>query len=148
MSPLLNYTTKISSDRTILEIERTLANHGARAFLKEVGEDGFASALAFKVKTPYGDLAFRLPVDIGATLRVLEEQSRAGKLRHYYVNEAQARRVAWRIIKAWIEAQMALLETEMVRMEQIFLPYMVTPSGKTLYEGMVDARFMLKGGEE
>jgi hypothetical protein len=48
---------------------------------------------------------------------------------------------------------MALLETEMVKMEQIFLPYMITGDNKTLFERMVDHKFMLpegsgKGGED
>ena len=39
----------------------------------------------------------------------------------------------------------AILETEMVRMEQIFLPYVVTPNGRTLYDAMVDAKFLTEG---
>ncbi|GAJ03343.1 unnamed protein product, partial [marine sediment metagenome] len=44
-------------------------------------------------------------------------------------------------------AQMAILETEMVKMEQIFLPYVITQSGRTLYEAMVDRHFQLGPGE-
>jgi tRNA nucleotidyltransferase/poly(A) polymerase len=145
--PLLNYTTKISPEKTVGEIEKILVAHGARAFLKEIDDDGFVKALAFKVNTPHGDLGFRLPIDAEATLRVMEKQARAGKLPKYLANEAQARRTAWRIVKDWIEAQMAILETEMVRMEQIFLPYLVTPGGRTLYEGMVESKFLLKEGD-
>lgn len=36
----------------------------------------------------------------------------------------------------------------MVKMEQIFLPYMVTKDDKTLYEAMVDKQFYLTQGEE
>lgn len=55
--------------------------------------------------------------------------------------------MGWRIVKDWVSAQMAILETEMVRMEQVFLPYVMTQSGKTLYETMVDHHFQLPGGE-
>lgn len=42
---------------------------------------------------------------------------------------------------------MALLDTEMVNLEQIFLPYMISKGNKTLYEVMVDNRFLLTQGE-
>ena len=42
--------------------------------------------------------------------------------------------MAWRILKDWVEAQMAILESEMVQMDEIFLPYMVTNEGLTTYE--------------
>jgi hypothetical protein len=103
--------------------------------------------LAFRVNTPHGELGFRLPIDVTATLRVFERQNRVGKMPRQYINEPQARRTGWRIVKVWVVAQMAILETEMVSMEQIFLPYMVMPTGKTLYESMVDSSFLLKEGE-
>jgi len=55
---------------------------------------------------------------------------------------AQAVRVAWRILKDWVAAQMAILETEMVKLEQIFLPYVETPDGRTVYERLAESRFL------
>ena len=55
----------------------------------------------------------------------------------------QANRVAWRIIKDWIDAQMAVLETEMVEMEEIFLPYVLNKQGQTLYEAFKENQLML-----
>jgi len=46
-------------------------------------------------------------------------------------------------IKYWVEAQMALLETQMVKMEQIFLPYAIVKNGKTLFESMRSGNFAL-----
>jgi hypothetical protein len=46
----------------------------------------------------------------------------------------QALRVAWRITKSWIEAQVAFIETMMVTTAQVFLPYAVTNTGQSLYE--------------
>ena len=45
----------------------------------------------------------------------------------------QAYRVAWRNILDWVQAQMALLEIGMAKMEEVFLPYMQqTTSEQTL----------------
>jgi hypothetical protein len=42
--------------------------------------------------------------------------------------------VAWRITKDWVEAQLAIIESQMVTTAQVFLPYAVTSNGQTLYE--------------
>lgn len=145
--PLLNYTTQIEAIKTVGEIQGILAAHGAKSILIDYADDGTVEALAFKVLTPQGDIGIRLPIDPDAVLKVLNQQNKLGKVPKRYVNHSQAVRVAWRIVKDWVEAQMAILETEMVKMEQIFLPYVITPSGRTLYEAMVDQHFQLGPGE-
>ncbi len=45
----------------------------------------------------------------------------------------QAARVAWRIIKDWVEAQIAIIDAGMATVTQVFLPYAQTPEG-TVYE--------------
>ncbi len=141
--PIANYSTSIEASKTIMEIERDLSRHGAREILKNYDEDGLIESLSFIVRTPYGNMPIQLPVNPEAVLRVLEEQGVPRSLQTH----AQAIRVAWRIIKDWIRAQMAILETDMVKMEQIFLPYMITGNDKTLYESMVDNKFYLTEGK-
>ena len=52
----------------------------------------------------------------------------------------QAERTAWRIVKEWVVAQMALIETEMVDMEEVFLPYMLA-GDRTLYDVLSERHF-------
>ena len=146
MSPLLNYTTTISVHHTVARIHAILANHGARAVANEY-TNRQVTAVSFEIDTAQGLLSIRLPADTGATLRVLEKQRAQGQLPRRYVSEEQAARIAWRIIKDWLEAQMAILETEMVKMEQIFLPYIVTRTGQTLFEVMEGRKFLTEGRE-
>ena len=145
--PLLNYTTGIEASKTVAEIQSILSKHGAKSILVDYGEGGTIEACSFKVLTPQGDVAIRLPVDPEAVLKVLTQQGRLGKVPRRYITQTQAVRVAWRILKDWVAAQMAILETEMVKMEQIFLPYVITKNGKTLYEVMVDRHFQLGLGK-
>jgi hypothetical protein len=56
----------------------------------------------------------------------------------------QAERVAWRIVKDWVEAQMAILESEMVQMDEIFLPYMLNNQGHTVFEAYRDKQLLLE----
>ncbi len=145
--PLLNYTTSIEASKTVTEIQSILAKHGAKSILIDYGESGAIEACSFRVLTPQGDVAIRLPVDPEAVLKVLTQQSRLGRVPKRYLTQTQAVRVAWRILRDWTAAQMAILETEMVKMEQIFLPYVITEDGRTLYEAMVDRHFQLGLGK-
>lgn len=59
----------------------------------------------------------------------------------------EAYRVAWRNILDWLEAQVALLDIGMVKIEEIFLPYVLTPSGTTVYEELEGRHFHLPPGD-
>jgi hypothetical protein len=42
---------------------------------------------------------------------------------------------------------MAIVDTNMVQLEQVFLPYVITPDGRTLYERVRDTQFVLPPAE-
>lgn len=138
--PILNYTTSISAQKTAEETGRILAAHGAKVVLTNYDDDGLIESLSFQIATPQGDIGIRLPVDPDAVLKVMSRQGVTRK----YLTRAHAIRVAWRIVKHWVEAQMALVDTEMARTEQVFLPYMMLDSSHTLYDAMEERHFLLK----
>ena len=140
--PIANYTTSVNALKTVGEIQGILVGHGARQILLNYDQSGVIESLSFIADTPYGSIPFRLPADARAVLKVLEN----GGAPPRYCTHEQAVMVAWRILKDWVRAQMALLETEMVRIEQVFLPYMVVDKDRTLYDHMVNHQFMLKEG--
>ncbi len=144
---LFTYTTKIEPQRTINEIQEVLVSHGAKAIMTNYTDDGKVESLSFKIEVDGQPRGVRLPCDPVPVYKVLERQARDRKIPRSFVDEHQALRVAWRIVLYWIEAQMAILETQMVKMEQIFLPYMVMHDGKTLFESMVKTGFKLLGGK-
>jgi hypothetical protein len=77
-------------------------------------------------------------------MKVLNQQVQSGDIPKRFANDRhQALRVAWRIVHYWVKAQMAILETQMVKMEQIFLPYMIRSDGKTLFESMEKGDFKM-----
>ena len=143
LMPIANYSTSISALKSVGEIQGILVGHGATSIMINYSKDKTIESLSFIVETPHGHLPFRLPVDTVAVQRVLEGQ---GVDPRYRTSE-HASRVAWRILKDWVRAQMALLETEMVRIEQVFLPYMMSSDKKTLYETMRDKGFYLQEGK-
>ena len=143
--PLLNYTTKVEAIKTVYEIQGILASHGAKTILINYANDSSIESLSFQVDTPHGMLGIRLPVDPDAAMKVLDKQ----KVPPRYKTKPQAIRIAWRILKDWVEAQMAILETEMVRMEQIFLPYIISSkTGQTVYELLEQRHFLIGEGDK
>lgn len=126
-----NYTTTINANKTIGEIQELLSKHGATAIMTEYS-NGNVTGLSFKIMTPRGEFGIRLPSNTDRVLQVLKNQRKNNN----QVKDTfdQANRVAWRIIKDWIDAQMAILETEMVTVDEVFFPYILNDRGQTLYE--------------
>ena len=135
--PLLNYTTKVNVYTTLGEIQSQLVKHGAKKIMQDYDDNGHISALTFQIDTPAGLRAIRLPANVDAVRKVLAKQK-------VKCDREQAERVAWRIVKDWVEAQMAILESEMVQMDEIFLPYMVNNSGQTLFQAYRNNQLMLE----
>ncbi len=154
MSPIANYTTEVPAIRSVGEIQGILVGHGATSIM--IDYDGLEpSSLAFLIKTTHGELPFRLPANTKQVEKILLEM-RARPLETWHRDydtvmkriKEQAARVAWRILKDWVRAQMAILETEMVKPEQVFLPYLDMGGGKTLYDAMSERGFKQLGKGE
>ena len=124
-------TTRIAPERTVGEIQMILAQHGAKAVLLEF--DGKkVSAVSFQYTVNGRDIPFRLPCRWTFIEQMLKDNGR--RPRYDDTLELWARRVAWRQILRWVQAQLALVETSMVKIQEVFLPYVVTHSGQTIYE--------------
>lgn len=134
--PILNYTTSIDPHKTVGEIQKLLASKGARGILLEYNEHGDPSAVAFQIEVRGQQLRYRLPCRAEKVCDILGREWRAGKVERRYTTMQHANRVAWRIIKDWIEAQLAIVEAGMVDMAEVFMPYQLMASGQTMYEVM------------
>lgn len=135
---ILNYTTKIPIEKTVGEIQALLARARASSIITNLDSVGVMSAIGFRINTKFGVLTYCLPANIDKVEAVLVRNARIPKKLR---NRAQAARVAWRIVKDWLEAQLAFIEAEQVDLEQVFLAYMQRPDGSTVYEAMRDQNF-------
>lgn len=129
---ILNYTTKIDAYKTIGEIQMTLAKNGAKKVMLENDKDGNPIGLAFIIEWNGIENSFSLPCNFKGVLSAMLKAKVANSL----CNDKQAIRVGWRILKDWIEAQMALKQADIASLPEIFLPYIVTKNGQTLFERM------------
>lgn len=139
---LLNYSTTIDVHKTLGEIQGLLARAKARQISIDY-ENGEPSAVAFVIDTPIGLQPFRLPMNGEAIFKTITRQHQRGQVQRRFVNREQSARVGWRIIKDWLSAQIAIVETEMVSIEQVMLPYLVGPNDQTLYDAFLNNQLAL-----
>lgn len=147
--PLMNYTTRIEATRSIGEIQEVLQRAGARRMAVEWDADRRPCALTFgmpaAVRGPQraGPPAlddYRLPVNVPAVHRTLEGQYERGDWpdRRGPPQRDQAERVAWRLLKDWLEAQWAVVSAGLVTADEVLFPYLIdAQTGQTVYEGYV-----------
>ncbi len=134
-------TTKIEPEQTVGEIQKVLGKYGAAAIMTEY-DKGEVTGVCFKINVNGNDIPFRLPCRWQAVHEVLISRRKRATVRSDDIRQAKC--VAWRQILRWIEAQMALAETGMVKMQEVFMPYIqVNLEGKTLYDKLEETKFKL-----
>lgn len=134
--PIKNYTTKVSAVQTVGEIQGILAAHGAKRVMMDYDDDGRVTAVTFALKCRDTLQGFRLEAKVAGVLRVMQSD-------RVKCDEEQAQRIAWRNVKDWISAQVALVETEQATMDELFLPMLLGNDNVTLYEAFSNGLPML-----
>jgi hypothetical protein len=142
-----NYTTEIPAERTITEIQKLLAQNGARGVAIEYDEQGSIKDIFFKIIVDNKELPFRLPAKADKVYSALwGNRQRWERERYEQGWRQQAERIAWRICKTWLEAQITLINLEQAKMEEVFLPYLILPGNKTVFETMRQNNYLLPDG--
>jgi len=148
--PLLNYTTEIPATKSIAEIMTILQMGGATAIMLENGPDRTVSAVSFMMDTAFGRIPFAIPANVAQVLGTINAQIKAESAKlastrgfkrkitlNLHNNRDQAERIAWRIAKDWLEAQMAIVTIGSAKLEQIMLPF-AQIGGRTFYQHMLE----------
>lgn len=131
--PILNYTTTIAATKTVAEIQSILAKSGAEQVIIRYGKDREPTALVFELQ---GEM-YMLPCRAEQVHNKLW-RDRAVAARYKTIEQAQ--RVAWRILKDWVEAQTAIIATGMVDVQEVMLPYMLLRDDQTVYDNFREQR--------
>lgn len=139
-----NYTTEVPANRSINEIQEGLIKHGAAGvmFEYEPGTAGKVESLKFILLVNNKKMGFALPCQWRRFQEVLKQQ----EIKRW-ADDEYAYRVAWRCIRDWVLAQLALYETQIVELPQVFLPFAVGKNGKTLYDATKSGEFLLGDGK-
>jgi len=137
--PILNYTTTIKADRSLAQIQRMLVQARASKVAAEY-EDGWPIGMAFELKTISGVHQFSMPCRWRQVQAVLVKQ----RVEPRYRSDQHSLNVAWRILKDWTEAQLAIVQAGLVTADEVFLPYMLVGQNQTVYDGFAHNRLEAK----
>src|ERR1700741_5579890 len=113
--PILNYRTRVESQKTVSEIQSILGVKGASHVSVEY-KNGTATGITFGLLLNEMPINFRLPCNVEGVSKAL---SRA-KQHAVAKDRVQCERIAWRIVKDWVEAQMALIEAGQAEITEVF----------------------------
>jgi hypothetical protein len=143
----LNYTTSIEVGKTIGEITGILVQAGAQKILIDY-KDKQPSAISFKINSKEGEFSVILPAKPANVLQILKKQkAEMGSRMKTKADYEQACRVAWRIIKGWLEAQIAMIEADQAELPEIFLAQLLdTRTNQSFYQVMKENNFLLPEG--
>lgn len=142
--PILNYTTTVAPERSVGEIVSLLARKGARSVTQEYSDAGKIAGVSFILSVGGMPTRFSLPANVEGVAGVMlrekpwSRRSSGGEAVYKQKVKAKAEWVAWRILKDWVEAQMALIESGQAQVAQVFLPYATEQSGRTVFELFVE----------
>ncbi len=145
---LKNYTTTVPASKSIGEILGLLQEFGADEIML-TNKDKKAVGLSFSMVCQGQKLYFSVPANIDKCHSALWDAYINGKTRYqkeYKDLRDQAEKVAWRILRDWVHAQLSIVSLEMVEIAQVFMGNIITDLGtqKTLYDRMVDNRLKLE----
>jgi hypothetical protein len=139
-------TTSISASKTVSEITTKLVEAGARQISHSYSPEGDVSGVCFSVPVGGHLVSYALPANIDPIESALRKKRVS--VRDRQAIRQQAVRVAWRQILRWVEAQLALIQTGMVTVDQVFLPYAQAPNGQTFYEAFLESGIKMLSAAE
>lgn len=128
-------STKIEAEKTVAEISALLGRFGARSVMHEFDEFGDVTGVSFTILLGETRIPYKLPARIEPVHRAIQMQ-RSVNFRERKKDDdwQQARRVAWRQILRWIQAQIALIDTGMVSTAEVMSPWIRCKDGRMLFE--------------
>lgn len=137
-------TTEISVERTVGEIQGLLGRAGCVGVIVMYDDNKEVAAVGFEILLLDRRIPFRLPCRWEAVRNVLYKQRKNGTHSESTIKslEVRAKRIAWRQILYWVKAQLALIDTDMVKVQEIFLPFVQTSvGGETLFQKLEGGGF-------
>ena len=138
-------TTEVPAGKTVMEI---LGSISAYLFVREVTQcyspTAEIEAVVFVI-IQGGCLPcmYRLPARWEPLFEIINGRRRE-PWQHREKDREHAKRVAWRQVLRWVQAQLALIETGMVAPQEVFMSYLLpegNPQGLTAFDMLAASNF-------
>lgn len=128
-------TTEVPVRRSVEGIVDMLAQAGAKTVNQQY-EEGRPIGVQFTLLVQGVLCTFALPTRTAAIVKELAKRNASGRGRRKAPSEiqAQADKIAWRQLFAWVEAQLAMIDSGMAAPGEVFLPYLLNAAGVTMWD--------------
>jgi len=136
-------TTEVPAERTASEISAVLIQAGATQ-INIAYEGGEIVGLRWTMRVSGGrELLFRMPARVDPIFKIFQKRrtSQWDRTNKAADDLVKAKRVAWRQLLRWTQAQLAMIECGMTEAAEVFFPYIQAPTGRTLFEHFKDTEF-------
>ncbi|MDA8121890.1 MAG: hypothetical protein M0Z38_04895 [Deltaproteobacteria bacterium] len=139
----LQHTT-VSPSRSVQEIIDEITMRGATQVRQDYGPNRSLLGLYFSIDVNGTQLPVELPARI-APMKVLLKRELGPRARQ---NEEKihdmATRIVWRQLSAWVRAQMALVDLQMAKPEEVFLPFIQVAPGRSVFNVIAESGFKMR----
>ena len=133
--------------RTAHECLELLARHGARKVMLDMDDEGAAVGISFRMPTSLGLLDFTITANIEGTYRQLLASQRRGDIQPRFATRQQAHKVAWRTLKDFVRAQVAIVEAGVIDFGQVMLGFVNVAPERTAWDDFAQARAAIEAGD-
>lgn len=130
-----NTYTTLSVEQIVAKIQKSLVSHHAQKIMYDYDDLGNLTGISFGIPKDGQMLGIKLPARVKECEAILKKEGLINPSK-----KDHAVRVAWCNLKDWIEAQMSMIDVDMVKMEEVFLPYMIM-GNSTIYQIMSENNF-------
>jgi hypothetical protein len=137
-------TTEVPASKTAAEVSAELIKAGATQIATSYA-DGKVVGLRWTMKVNGIDALFEMPARVDPVYEIFRKRTRNPNWlsdREKDSLRAKAERVAWRQLLRWVQAQCALIDTEMVQPMEVFTAYWIPPGQEqTLFDSIISKQF-------
>ena len=135
-------TTTVDATRTCGEVTSELIRAGANQ-IATTYENGRVTGLRWIMRVNGIDQLFEMPTRFEPVFKILNgRRSTWDRANKADADRVQAERVAWRQLLRWVQAQNAMIQTGMVKPEEVYVAYWVPPGETvTLFQHLTETRF-------
>lgn len=139
-----NYTSQVQVSKSIVEIERLLAQAGARTITKFYDASGEIDGFFFNIHHNGTPVTFRMPASVDAVKKAMMAKVKKPQRGTEKRVTEQAYRTAWSLLRDWVHVQLSMIAIQNMDALQVFLPYQYDErTGLTFYNRLVDSGLKL-----
>lgn len=146
MAQIFKLKTTIPAQKSVSEIIAMLAGARAKSVGQEFDQAGNIEAVRFVMPIAGEDRLYTLPARTGCVYVKLKEMQGPRSRTSDADLLKQAYMIAWRQLRAWVEAQLALVDTGMAKPQEVFFAYAYYNGKQTFFEKFEGQQLQLTAG--